>query len=322
MEERTLTPRAEEIRNKTENPLPWYRRPGGAVRYKKEMVYLREQLEASVLNAQLTRAQEVIFEVQSPLRPGLTFYLKTGLRYPNIPPELVVEKKGQQCKAISATLQSWSVSNALYEICLDAKLATRSSFLIKPFAKPLAKPGLVILANVVAFCLVGALFFFLLVGNKPSSAVEAKLGIANGPVLTTTLPSGSASVTLPYGLRLRTITSQLEYQNLLVSNNLESNQADRARLFIWLSQPFEIPMGLRFINQTTGRVRYIVIQPKRTVVTLDPTEVGFQSGNSCQIVIIGVDGNNEYSEPLLISRFNLDNFYVLNINLIGVAPKS
>ncbi len=292
------------LRGFSDNPLPWPKQPGGLERYKSEMSYLRQALKPSLLKANLTRAQDVVIEIETALQPGLTLYLKTGVRYPYVAPELVAVKNGKEIELNSATLRSWDANCALYQVCLDAQLVKKN----------LAKPQSALVVGGVILVLLLIIWSLNLVvsgANQPTvdSSVKAT------PTILEQTPEAGGQPGLPYELNIRAINSQSEYEGLLRNYVLDSALVKRNRLLVVVNQPVEVKTKLRAINQTTGRVRLLDLPEKRNASAIDNLDSGCQSGHTCQFVLVKPDGNSESSEPLVVSRFYTDRFYILSVNV-------
>lgn|GEM_PF-2248052 len=287
-----------------DNPLPWPKQPGGLERYKSEMSYLRQALKPSLLKASLTRAQDVVIEIETALQPSLTLYLKTGVRYPYVGPELVAVKNGKEVELSSATLRSWDANCALYQVCQDAQLVKKN--LIKPQAA-------LVVGGVILVLLLIVWSFSLVAGkaNQPDldSSVKATLTAMEQT------PEAGGQTNLPYELNIRAISSQSEYEGLLRNYVLDSALVKKNRLLLVVNQPVEAKTRLRAINQTTGRVRLLDLPDKRNATAFDNLDSGCQSGHTCEFVLIKPDGNSESSEPLVVSRFYTDRFYILSVNV-------
>jgi hypothetical protein len=296
----------------TPEPPPWLSRPGGAARYEKELAFLRQQLNPARLETYVNQAHEVIFELELAQRPGLTYYLKTGVQYPFTEPDLIVEDEGEMLAVDSPTLRNWSATRALYEVCLDAE----------PLEPPERKPHplkrlgrLLAVAVLVLLLVIIGVEAFLLISNMGKEA-----GPLPGVIVGGTGDSGAhatgqtVQAVLPYSLNLKVSLSQAEYQNVLAANQQDAALSNKYRLMIILSQPTQTRLSLRFINQTTGRVRSVNLPEKANSLLLDPTDLGLQTGDSCEFVLTGLDGVDEYSEPTVVSRFSLERFYQLTVS--------
>jgi hypothetical protein len=271
------------------------------------MEYLHEQLKPISLNASVTKAQEVVFRIQTKLRPELTFYLKTNSRYPQTAPEMIVEKKGKQVEAKSATLENWSTIHGLYEVCLDAMI-------VSPLYNPRFTRWLLMALGVLGVSVL--VLTSLLIGALAKPKAVETLPVAEVPVIATaTIPQEAGIVqSLPYEIKVKTLSSVTAYQTVLEANKVDKSLV-KNKMLVWYGQPLGKKTELRSISQTTGRVRSVSLDEKGQAQTFNLNDSACQSGEVCQFVLLDTAQKTELSEPLIISRFSLDKFYTIVINV-------
>jgi len=294
------------------NPLPWPRQRNGNLRYKQEMQLLRHKLKPSLLKVSVTRGQDVVLEVQTPSRPGLTFYLSTDVKYPFTTPEALVVQNDQEVPIFSQTLEHWSVNNALYQVCLDATPVPQGRATMPNWA--LAAKALPI------FLVFLAVFFALVLLKQPPKPADneavspvTELASVIGSINVTALVA-SSNPTTTYKLQYTTLQTLAEYQTALNANKLNISQATTNRLLL-LSKAVNEKATLRAINQKTGRVRDIPLPGKNSAYPLNIYDTNCKSHDICQFLLVSADGQTELSDAPVINGFNIDAFYVFTLEV-------